>query len=327
MDWQCKQLERGCVGRMKKKGIEPALKKLSFIKTLKRDYWLYVFLIPGLLFFLIFKYLPMVGIVISFQDYSVVKGITGSPWVGLAHYEYLFKNPDFYRIFYNSLIISLYRLLWGFPIPIILALLMNEMNKHRYKRSMQTIMYLPHFVSWVVIIGMVYNLLSPSSGIFNHILKAVGKDTIPFLTTPQYFRTILVTTDIWKSAGWGTVVYMAAISGIDPNLYEAAVIDGATRFQRIKSVTLPCIMSTIVVMLILRTGTILNNGFEQVYLLSNALVSEVAEIFETYTYKVGLREGRYSFAAAVGLFQSVVGCVLLFITNFSSKKLGGGGLW
>ena len=174
---------------------------------------------------------------------------------------------------------------------------------------------------------MVTNLLSPSTGIINILIEAMGGEPVSFLTSPKYFRSILVITDIWKGAGWGTIVYMAAMAGIDPSYYEAAIIDGATRFQRIWYITLPCIASTIVVMLIMRTGSILNNGFEQVYLMQNALVSEVAEIFETYTYQVGLKEGRYSFASAVGIFQSVVGCILLFITNFTAKKIGGSGLW
>lgn len=301
--------------------------KQSIGKYMKQNMWLYIFLIPGLLFLIIFKYIPMGGIIIAFQDFKVTRGFFGSEWVGLTHFNYLFQSADFYRVFGNSILISLYRLIWGFPIPILLSLMLNEMRNQKYKRTMQTVLYLPHFISWVVVVGMVTNLLSPSTGIINHLLQGLGKEAIPFLTTPKYFRSILVITDIWKGAGWGTIVYMAAISGIDPSYYEAAIVDGATRLQRIRYITLPCIASTIVVMLILRTGAILNNGFEQVYLMQNALVSEVAEIFETYTYTVGLKEGRFSFATAVGIFQSVVGCVLLFITNITSKKIGGNGLW
>lgn len=301
--------------------------KQSFGKYMKQNIWLYIFLIPGLLFLIIFKYIPMGGIVIAFQDFKVTRGFLGSEWVGLEHFRYLFHSEDFYRVFQNSILISVYRLVWGFPVPIILSLMLNEMRTQKYKRTMQTVLYLPHFISWVVVVGMVTNLLSPSTGIVNHVLAAMGRETIPFMTTPKYFRSILVITDIWKGAGWGTIVYMAAISGIDPSYYEAAIVDGATRLQRIRYITLPCIASTIVVMLIMRTGAILNNGFEQVYLMQNALVNEVAEIFETYTYNVGLKEGRFSFATAVGIFQSIVGCILLFITNFTSKKIGGGGLW
>lgn len=307
--------------------MKAAARKQSFWPYLKQNYWLYIFLIPGLLFLIIFKYIPMGGIVIAFQDYKVARGFLGSDWVGLEHFRYLFQSTDFYRVFRNSILISIYRLVWGFPVPILLALMLNEMRSQGYKRTMQTILYLPHFISWVVVVGMVTNLLSPSTGIINILIEAMGGEPVSFLTSPKYFRSILVITDIWKGAGWGTIVYMAAMAGIDPSYYEAAIIDGATRFQRIWYITLPCIASTIVVMLIMRTGSILNNGFEQVYLMQNALVSEVAEIFETYTYQVGLKEGRYSFASAVGIFQSVVGCILLFITNFTAKKIGGSGLW
>ncbi len=307
--------------------MKAAAHKQGFLPYLKQNYWLYVFLIPGLLFLLIFKYVPMGGVIIAFQDYKVTRGFLGSDWVGLEHFRYLFQSTDFYRVLRNSILISVYRLVWGFPVPILLALMLNEMHSQKYKRTMQTILYLPHFISWVVVVGMVTNLLSPSTGIVNILIETFGGTPVSFLTSPKYFRSILVVTDIWKGAGWGTIVYMAAMAGIDPSYYEAAIIDGASRLQRIWYITLPCIASTIVVMLIMRTGSILNNGFEQVYLMQNALVSEVAEIFETYTYQVGIKEGRFSFASAVGIFQSVVGCILLFITNFAAKRIGGSGLW
>jgi putative aldouronate transport system permease protein len=306
--------------------VEPRDKN-GLIRYLRYNFWLYVLLIPGMVFLLIFRYIPMGGIVIAFKDYNVVKGIMDSPWVGMKHFAYLFESDHFLRVFRNSLLISSYRLLWGFPVPIFLALLLNEMRSQWYKRSLQTVLYLPHFISWVVVIGMVNNLLSPSTGILNYIINAAGGKSIYFLTTPAYFRSVLVASDIWKGAGWGTIVYMAAIAGIDPSLYEAAIIDGASRLQRIRFVTLPSIMSTIIVMLILRTGSIMSNGFEQVYLLQNALVNEVAEVFETYTYQVGLREGRFSFASAVGIFQSIIGCILLYTNNFFARRYGGRGLW
>jgi len=289
--------------------------------------WLYIMLIPGMTLLLIFKYIPMYGIVIAFKDFNIVKGIWQSPWVGLQNFIYLFKSQDFYIILRNSILISLYRLLWGFPAPIILALLLNEVRHVRYKKTIQTILYLPHFISWVVIVGIVYNFLSPSTGIVNHIIKMFGKEPIAFLQKEEYFRSILVITDIWKEAGWGTIIYLAAITGIDESLYEAAIIDGATRLQRVRYITIPGIMSTIVVLLILRSGSILRNGFEQIFLMYSPLVYDVADVFETYTYRVGLQEGRFSYATAVGMFQSIVGLILIWMTNAFAKKYGEGGLW
>lgn len=302
-------------------------RKNRFAAYMKQNYWLYLFLIPGMAFLFIMNYLPMFGIVIAFKDFRVVKGVFDSEWLGLQHFEYLFHAPDFYRILKNSLILSMMRLVCGFPMPIILALMMNEMGSQAYKRTMQTILYLPHFISWVIVISILYNILSGSTGLVNDVIVKFGGQKIPFLTTAKYFRPILVLTDIWKGAGWGTIVYMAAIAGIDSALYEAAFIDGASRLQRIWYVTLPTIAGTIVVMLIMRTGSILNNGFEEVYLLKNALTSEVADIFETYTYEIGLQSGQFSYASAVGLFQSVVGCIMIFVTNTAARKIGGGGLW
>ncbi len=301
--------------------------KESWARHLKMNYWLYIFLLPGMVYLLIFRYIPMAGIVIAFKDFNMALGIFKSPWVGFMHFQYLFKSDNFHSILSNSLIISIYRMLAGFPAPIILALLLNEIHSQGFKRTMQTIIYLPHFISWVVVYGILLNFVSPTTGIINHAIKLFGGAPIAFLTKPAYFRSLVVITDIWKGAGWGTVVYMAAIAGIDPTFYEAAIIDGATRFQRAMHVTLPLIANTIVVMLILRTGSLLSNGFEQVYLMQNALTLDVSEILETYTYKVGLRENRFAFAAAVGLFQSVVGFILIYATNFLSRKIGDGGLW
>jgi putative aldouronate transport system permease protein len=269
----------------------------------------------------------MVGVVIAFEDYNNVRGIFGSPLVGLKHFYYLFASNDFYRVLANSLIISLYRMAAGFPAPILLALLLNEIHSQGYKKVMQTILYLPHFISWVVIYGILLSFVSPTTGILNILIMRMGGEPIPFMMSTKYFRGIVVLTDIWKSAGWGTVVYMASMAGIDPTYYEAAILDGAGRMKRILYVTLPMISGTIIVMLILRMGSLLSNGFEQIFLMQNALNIEVSEVFETYTYKVGLREGRFSFSAAVGLFQSIVGVVLIFVTNKLSRKFGEGGLW
>jgi len=269
----------------------------------------------------------MAGIIVAFENYNNVKGPFHSPFVGLQQFSYLFKSMDFYRVLGNSLLISFYRLLAGFPAPILLALLLNEIRSQGYKRAMQTILYLPYFISWVVVYGILLNFLSPSTGIVNKVIASLGGGAIPFMSSAKYFRSIVVLSDIWKSAGWGTVVYMAAIAGIDPTYYEAAIIDGAGRFRRIFNVTLPMISNTVIVMLVLRAGSILSNGFEQIYLMQNALNNAVSEVFETYTYKVGLIQGRFSFSTAVGLFQSLVGVTLIFLTNRAARKLGEGGLW
>jgi putative aldouronate transport system permease protein len=294
---------------------------------MKKHYPLYLFMLPGLLYLLIFKYAPMYGIILAFKEWSVVKGVLGSKWVGFQNFAYLFGSRTFMQVFRNSIVISLLRLMWGFPVPIILALAMNEVKKGYIKRPVQTLLYLPHFISWVVITGMVFNFTNTSTGIINIIIKSMGREPIPFLQSTKYFRSVIIIMEIWKTSGWGTIVYLSAMASIDPNMYEAAIIDGANRFQRILHVTLPSILSTIVVLLIMRTGRILNNGFEQIFLLYSPLVYEVADVFETFTYRTGLREGRFSFATAVGMFQGVVGLILIFTTNTIARRVGEGGLW
>lgn len=309
------------------------LRKSPFAKTsppggyFRKNFWLYVFLIPGLLFFIVFCYVPMYGVIIAFQEYSPVLGFSGSPWVGLKNFEYLFTSDNFLNVFKNSLVISLLRLAWGFPAPILLAVLFNEVRLRRFKKISQTVFYLPHFISWVVLSGMVMNLLSPSSGAMNYVIELFGGEKVAFLQNTEYFRTILVVSDIWKEAGWGTIVYLAAISAIDPGMYEAARIDGAGFFQKMIYITIPNLTPTIVVLFILRLGSILRNGFEQIFMLYSPSVYAVADVFETFTYRMAIMEGRFSFATAVGLFQSVVGLILVFTTNKISQKVGSGGLW
>lgn len=288
---------------------------------------LYFLLLPGIVYYFIFNYIPMYGVVIAFKDFSVVRGIWQSPWIGFQNFAYLFQSNTFYEVFRNSILISFYRLFFGFPAPVLLAILLNEVRRTGYKRVIQTIVYLPHFISWVVIAGLIYNFLSPSRGILNYLIKSLGGSAQPFLQMSEYFRGIVVVSDIWKNVGWGSIVYLAAMAGIDPELYEAAIIDGATRVQRIRFITIPGILSTVVVLLILRTGYIMRNGFEQIFLLYSPLVYDVADVFETYTYRVGLLEGRFSFATAVGLFQSLIGLVMILVTNKLAKTYGEGGLW
>ena len=294
---------------------------------LKRFYWLYLFLIPGLLSIYLFNIRPMYGLQIAFREFSVTKGIWGSDFVGLEHFRTLFKSANFLRVFKNSIVTSILRLLWGFPAPIILALMLNELRHEKFKRIIQTIMYMPHFISWVVVVTMLTGLFSQSQGVVNELIVGLGGESINFLSSTEWFRTMLIGSSMWKEAGWGTVIYMAALAGIDIQLYEAATVDGANRMQKMRYITMPCILSTVTVMLILRTGSILNNGFEEIWLLQNAPNKEIAEVLETYSYQVGLREGRYSFSAAIGMFQSVIGMIMIVTTNFISKKTGGDGLW
>lgn len=293
-----------------------------------RNYWiLHVFLLPGLLLILVFNYIPMGGIIIAFKEYSIFKGVLASPWIGFDNFRYLFNSRDFWRVLNNSVSISLLKLIWGFPVPIILALMMNEMRSITYKRVTQTLLYLPHFLSWVIVMGIIFNMLSYTTGLFNHALALLGQERIAFLNEKSLIRTIVVASEIWKNAGWGTIIYMAAISNIDPTYYEAAIIDGATRVQRIRYITVPGILNTIIVLLILNMGSIMRNGFEQIYLMQNGMNKAVIEVFELYTYQVGLIEGRYNFATAVGIFQSVIGCIFLFTANTLSHKVRGSGLW
>ncbi|MFD0679965.1 MULTISPECIES: ABC transporter permease [unclassified Paenibacillus] len=282
----------------------------------------YLLMLPGLIYFLVFKYIPMVGILIAFKDYKLSLGVMDSAWSGMKWFRILFETEDFWVAFTNTIIISFYRLIFGFPAPIILALLLNEVFSNGIKRLIQTIVYFPHFLSWVVLGGMMFTLLSPSTG----ILAVFGMESSPIMQ-PDNFRSLLVWSNIWKEAGWGTIIYLAAIAGINPELYEAGRMDGASRFQLVRYVTIPSIANTIVILLILRTGHILSAGFDQVFILYNPLVYSVADILDTYVYRVGLTMGRYSLAAAAGLFQSVVGLLMLLFSNWLARRMGGSGLW
>lgn len=287
-----------------------------------RHKWVYLMCVPGLLYLLVFKYIPMYGIIMAFQDFSFKKGIFGSPFNDFANFKELFSSSMFYKVFSNSISLSMLRLLFSFPVPIIMALLLNEINRKRYKRITQTLMYLPHFLSWVVLGGIVTSMLSMSDGLINEVIAMLGGQKINFLGSADWFRTVIIGSHIWKEAGWGTIIYLAGLSAISPEFYEAATVDGATRLQKLRYITLPSISGTIVIMLILAIGGIMNNGFEQVYLFKNTLNQSVAEVFETYVYQIGIAGGRYSYSTAVGLFKNIIGAALVFGSNMFARKLG-----
>jgi len=292
-----------------------------------KHWQLYSMIFPGLLFFIVFKYIPLAGIWIAFQDYNVFTGIFGSKFVGWKHFQNLFTYPEFFRVLRNTLLISIYQLVYGFPAPIILALFLNEVRKIVFKRIVQTVLYLPHFLSWVIVGGLVINFLSPNSGLLNEVIRMSGREPIFFMQEPAYFRSIVVVSNLWKEVGWGTIIYLAALAGVNPELYEAAEVDGAGKLRQVFSVTLPAILPTIMVLLLLRIGNILDLGFEQVYMLLNPLVAETGEIIDTYIYRVGLLGGQYSYTTAIGLFKSVVGVILVVGANHLSKRLTGNSIY
>lgn len=297
------------------------------MRDVKRDRILYFLLIPFLLWFLVFKYLPMWGIQIAFKDFSVFKGIQGSDWVGLEHFIEFVSNEYFLRVFRNTVVISLYGLLICFPAQIILAIMISEVSHEGFKKTVQTLTYLPHFVSVVVVAGIVTTILSPSNGLVNIILSKLGMEKIYFLTDPDYFRGIYTTMNLWKETGFASIVFIAAIAGIDVQLYEAAKMDGANKLRQIMNVTIPGILPTIVVMLIMKIGNLLSVGYESIILLYQPATYEKADVISTYVYRSGLVDGRYDFATAVGLFNSIVALVLVIAANKISKKITQTSLW
>lgn len=301
-------------------------KKGSFWKELKRNKYLYLMFFPVLIWYIIFAYVPMGGITIAFQKYSVVKGILGSKWVGLNNFKILFADPYFTRLLKNTLLINIYGIVFGFPLPIFLAIAFNEVKNKRFKKITQTISYLPYFISVVVVCSMLIQFLS-SEGVVNGILTALGKDPIYFLQKPQYFRFIYIASDIWQGVGFAAIIYLAALSGIPQEQYEAATVDGANKFQKMKYITLPCLVPTIVMMFIIRLGSVMTIGHEKIILLYNPLTYETADVFNSYVYREGLLNLRYSYAQAVSLFQNVVGFIMVFAANKITRKLDGTTLW
>lgn len=307
--------------------LGPKKKSSPLLNGIKRNKLLYLMIFPGLLYFILFKYLPMGGLVIAFQDYQPYQGITGSPWVGFKHFVRLFTEPTFFMLLSNTLILFAMNLIFFFPLPIILALMLNEVRKKWFKNAIQTIIYIPHFMSWVIIVSISYVFLNVDGGVLNEFLATLGLPKISFLTSTEWLRTVYIGQVIWKELGWSTIIYLAAITVVDTQLYEAAEMDGAGRLKKTWHVTLPAIRPVIITLLILKIGSTLDLGFEHMYLLLNSLNREVAEIFDTYIYTAGLKNGQLSFSTTVGLFKGLVGLILVMASNRLAKKFGEDGVY
>jgi putative aldouronate transport system permease protein len=304
-----------------------ATAKRKVIGSLVHDWQLYALLAVPMLYFLVFKYIPMYGVTIAFKDFNMFQGIWSSPWAGVDAFREIFKMQDFYKVLGNTLLLNLLDLTFSFPAPIVLAVLLNELRIKWFKKMAQTVLYLPHFISWVIIGGMVYQLLSTNTGLVNHLLQSLGITAIPFLTDPFYWVLTYVGAGMWQNAGWGTIIYLAALTGINKELYEAAEVDGAGRLHKIWNITLPGIKPTIMILLIINIGHMASIGFERPYVLSNPLVNDVSDVISTFVYKVGVQSARFTIATAIGLFQAVIGLIFLLSANYISKKVTDQGIW
>ena len=302
-------------------------RRTSLARRMWRYRTLYLMALPGIVYFLVFKYLPMGGLIISFQEYRPFLGILGSPWVGFEHFVRLFTEDTFFMLLRNTLVLSLLLMLISFPVPIVLALLLNELRSKIFQRSVQTIIYIPHFMSWVIVVSIFYVMLTTDSGAINNLIVALGGEPIGFLTDPDWLRPMYVFQHVWRTAGWGTIVYLAALTAVDMSLYEAAEIDGANRWKQTWHITLPAIRATIIVLFILSIGDFLELGFEHMFLLLNSMNREVGEIFDTFVYTAGIQNGQLSFATAVGLFKGLVGLILVVGANSLAKRLGEEGVY
>ncbi len=310
--------------------IHSTVRTVSHVHTLNRKgplhhltrcWQLYVLLIPTMLYLFIFNYIPMYGIQIAFRDFVSNKGILGSPWVGLKHFNYFFSSPQFTTLLMNTVKLSLFSLLWGFPFPIILALMLNEVGSMRYKKLVQNITYVPYFISTVVLVSMINLFLSQQDGMLNQLISLLGGTKVDFLGKASYFRTIYIASGIWQGVGWSSIIYLAALSGVDIQLHEAAQIDGASRLQRIWHINVPCILPTATILFIMSCGQIMSVGYEKIYLMQNSLNLDVTEVISTYVYKTGLLNVKYSYTTAIGLFNNVINVIILFIVNKIAHKL------
>jgi putative aldouronate transport system permease protein len=296
-------------------------------KRMRKNYELYLFVFPTLVYFIIFHYLPMYGVQIAFKNFLAFKGITESPWVGVEHFERFFRSYQFGIIIKNSILINAYELLVAFPIPIVLALLINQITNQHFRKLIQTVTYMPHFISVVVVVGMLSLFLSPRHGLINQLIVLFGGESVFFMASPEWFKTIYVFSGIWQNAGWATIIYLAALAGVSPEMHEAAVMDGATKPQRIWHIDVPSIMPTIIILFILNIGQFMNIGFEKIYLMQNPLNQDASEVIQTYVYKSGLLGSQYSYSAAIGLFNSVINFILLLTVNTAAKRLNQSSLW
>ncbi|MEK3913949.1 sugar ABC transporter permease [Paenibacillus sp. FSL H7-0331] len=284
-------------------------------------------LAPGFFYFVIFKYIPMWGVLIAFQDYQVFQGFLASPWVGVKHFDRFFGDPAFWLLFRNTFVLAFYNLFFFFPLPILIALMLNEVRQELFKRAVQTLIYIPHFISWVVVVGIAYIFFTTEGGIVNEWIASLGWEKLNFLVSEKWFRVMVVSELMWKETGWGTIIFLAALAGVDPQLYEAARMDGANRLRQLYHITLPAIRSTIVILLILRLGSFLDTGFEQIFLMLNPLNRQVGEVFDTYVYSIGIQQGLFSYSTSVGLFKSVIGLVLVLGANYTAKRFGEEGVY
>jgi ABC-type polysaccharide transport system, permease component len=307
----------------------------SALPTRKRSlalrYWdnryLVALFLPGIIYFIVFRYVPIYGLVIAFKDYTFADGIMGSPWIGLQAFQEMFASRSFWEVFKNTLVISFLEFAFSFPAPIIFALLLNEVMRLRAKKFFQTVSYLPHFVSWVILAGLFTQFLSPSTGPINILIHALGGRPIYFMADPNWFVFVLVITEVWKSLGWGSIIYLAALSGIDTEMYEAASIDGAGRWVKMKSITLPSLAPTITIMLILAVGKLVNDNFDQIFNMYNPAVYKVADVMSTYIYRKGLENMEYTYATALGLFKNVISLAMVLGANALAKRINDNGIW
>ena len=302
-------------------------KNSPLLHDMKKNYELYLMVIPAVLLVLVFSYAPMYGIQLAFKDYSARAGIFGSKWVGLKHIRTFFESPYFFRLLWNTLSINIYSLLWGFWVPIVIALIINEITCNVYKKTIQTIICAPHFISTVVMVGMIFLFTNESRGLINNIISVFGFERIPFMAKEEWFRTVYIASGIWQGAGWSSIIYIAALAGVDTEMHEAAIIDGATRMQRIWHINIPAIKPTIIILLLMNMGSMLTVGFEKVFLMQLPLNLDVSEVISTYTYKIAFEGGSFSYSTAIGLFLNIINLILLTVFNKTANSLTGTSLW